>query len=239
MSSIGYFELMGFGPNGWGNVMLQATGVTFILSICGFLLGNIFGALATITQSSQSRIPSVISSGYINIVRGIPELVLIYIVFFETGTILTAIAYFFGHEEPVFLPSFAVGVLALGIISGAYLAEVFRAAYQTIHKGELEAARSVGMSRYLMFRRIIVPQVLRYAIPGIGNIWQFTLKESALVSVVGITEIMRQTKIGAGSSKQPFSFYITAALLFILITTFSGFLFRWLEERSTRGMRRA
>ena len=239
MSSVGYFELMGFGPNGWGMVMLQATGITFMLSICGFLLGSIFAVLAAVTKLGKSSTLSLISNSYINIVRGLPELVLIYIVFFETGTILTAITGFFGHEEPVFMPAFAVGVLALAIICGAYLAEVFRAAYQSIHKGELEAARSVGMSPHLMFRRIIVPQVLRYALPGIGNIWQFILKESALVSVVGITEIMRQTKVGAGSTKQPFSFYITAALLFILITTLSGFLFRWLEKRTSRGIRRA
>ena len=239
MKSLSYFELMGFGPQGWGPVMLQATGITVVLSICGFLLGNIFGSLAATAKLGNSPLLRTLSGGYINIIRGVPELVLIYITFFETGTILTAIATCFGHTQPVFLPSFAVGVFALAIISGAYLAEVFRAAFLSIHKGELEAAKSVGMHQWLMFKRIIVPQVLRYAIPGIGNIWQFVLKESALVSVVGITEILRQTKIGAGSTKQPFTFYATAALLYILIAVFSGFIFRKIEKWSLRGIRRA
>jgi hypothetical protein len=106
--------------------------------------------------------------------------------------------------------AFAAGAIAVGIISGAYQSEVFRGAFAAIARGELEAARSVGMSRPLLFRRIIVPQALRFAIPGLGNVWQLALKESALISVVGLTEILRQAQVGAGSTRQPFEFFITA-----------------------------
>lgn len=230
---------MSFNANGWGFVMLKAASVTIILSICGFLLGILLGSLAATSKLSKSSFLSSLSGGYINIIRGIPELVIIYIVLYETSPILTRIASFFGSTTPIFLPAFAIGILALGVISGAYLAEVLRAAYLSIHKGELEAAQAMGMPVLLRFRRIIVPQVLRYAMPGIGNIWQFVLKESALVSVVGIVEIMKQAQKGAGATRQTFSFYITAALLYIIIVVFSSFLFRRLEKWSTKGMRRA
>ena len=106
------------------------------------------------------------------------------------------------------MPSFAAGALAVGVISGAYQAEVFRAAYLAISRGELEAAVSVGMNRALMFRRIIAPQVLRFALPGLGNLWQVALKDSSLISVTGLTELMRVSQVGAGSTHRPFAFYL-------------------------------
>ena len=123
--------------------------------------------------------------------------------------------------------------------SGAYQAEVFRGAYQVVSRGELEAARSVGMHRWLMFRRIIAPQVLRYAIPGLGNTWQLVLKESALISVTGLVELLRQSHIAAGSTRRPFDFYLTAGVLYLLITWVSTYLFQRAETHSMRGMRRA
>ena len=131
------------------------------------------------------------------------------------------------------------GALAIGVVSGAYQADVFRGAYQALSKGELEAAQSVGMHRFLMFRRIIAPQVLRYAIPGLGNVWQLVLKESALISVTGLVELLRQSQIAAGSTRRPFDFYLTAAVLYLLITWVSTYLFQRAETHSMRGMRRA
>ncbi len=113
-----------------------------------------------------------------------------------------------GYEGFVGVPSFLAGSLAVGVISGSYQAEVFRAAYLAIARGELEAAVSVGMDRLLMFRRIIAPQVLRFALPGLGNLWQVALKDSSLISVTGLTELMRVSQIGAGSTHQPFVFYL-------------------------------
>jgi octopine/nopaline transport system permease protein len=110
---------------------------------------------------------------------------------------LTALAHLLGAGF-VGVNSFAAGAIAVGVISGAYQGEIFRGAYHAIARGELEAARSVGMPRMLLFRRIIVPQALRFAIPGLGNVWQLALKESALISVVGLTEILRQAQVGAG-----------------------------------------
>jgi octopine/nopaline transport system permease protein len=116
---------------------------------------------------------------------------------------------------------------------------VFRAAFRAISKGELEAAVSVGMNRFLMFRRIIAPQVLRFALPGLGNLWQVALKDSSLISVTGLTELMRVSQIGAGSTHKPFAFYLGGAALYLAMTLVSSRLFEVAEARATRGLRRA
>ena len=118
-------------------------------------------------------------------------------------------------------------------------AEVFRGAFTALSRGELEAARAIGMHRALMFRRIVAPQVLRYAIPGLGNVWQLVLKESALISATGLGELLRQAQIGAGATRQPFTFYLTAAILYLAITTVSTWGFRRAEGHAMRGLRRA
>jgi octopine/nopaline transport system permease protein len=188
---------------------------------------------------SRSLVARVLADGYTTLLRGIPDLLVIYLFYFGGSAALGAIASLFGNDGFVGVPAFATGALAIGVVSGAYQAEVFRGAYQTLARGELEAARSVGMHRWLMFRRIVAPQVLRYAIPGMGNVWQLILKESALISVTGLVELLRQSQIGAGSTRRPFDFYITAAALYLLITWVSTILFQKAEERSLRGVRRA
>ena len=137
------------------------------------------------------------------------------------------------------MPSFAAGALAVGAISGAYQAEVYRASYLAISKGELEAAVSVGMPRWLMFRRIIGPQVMRFAIPALGNLWQVALKDSSLIAVTGLAELMRVSQVGAASTRRPFTFYIGGAVLYLVMTLITTRVFDLAEARATRGMRRA
>src|SRR5262249_23598486 len=138
-----------------------------------------------------------IADGYTTVFRGIPDLLVIYLFYFGGGVALAAIARsLFGYEGFVALPGFLVGTLAIGIVSGAYQTEVIRGAYLAIAPGEIEAARACGMSGWTLLRRIIAPQVLRYGLPGMGNIWQLVLKESALVAVVGLSVEFAEIKIG-------------------------------------------
>jgi octopine/nopaline transport system permease protein len=234
-----YFELMGFGPNGWGPTMLLAACVTLAVATCGFLIGGGIGALAAWAKLSQSLLARTIADAYTTVLRGVPDLLVIYLFYFGGSAVLSSIGGLFGTSGFIGLPAFATGAAAIGVVSGAYQAEVLRGAYTALNRGELEAARSVGMHRWLMFRRIIAPQVLRYAIPGLGNVWQLALKESALISVTGLVELLRQSAIGAGSTRQPFSFYLTAAMLYLVITTVSSWGFARAETYSMRGIRRA
>jgi octopine/nopaline transport system permease protein len=235
-----YFELMGFGPRGWGGLMLQAAAMTVAVSSCGFLLGSVFGVLAAWAKIAGGRAARGVADGYTTVIRGIPELLVIYLVFFGGAAALSWInRELFGGQGFISLPGFVAGAIAVGVCNGAYQAEVFRGAYLAIAKGEIEAARAVGMPRWTMFRRIVGPQALRHAVPGLGNCWQLCLKESALISVTGLVELLRQSFIGGRSTRDFFSFLLTGAALYLVITTVSGWLFNRLERHATRGVRRA
>ncbi|WP_137387725.1 ABC transporter permease [Rhodoligotrophos defluvii] len=235
---LSYFELVGFGPNGWGSALLIATCMTIAVATCGFLVGSVIGTIVAWGKIAGNVALRWLADGYTTVLRGIPDLLVIYLFYFGGSAGLSAIGRLFGAEGFVGVPAFVTGALAIGVISGAYQAEVFRGAYQVVSRGELEAARSVGMHRWLMFRRIIIPQVLRYAIPGLGNTWQLVLKESALISVTGLVELLRQSYIAAGSTRRPFDFYITAAILYLFVTWVSTYLFQRAETYSMRGLRR-
>jgi octopine/nopaline transport system permease protein len=230
---------MGFGPNGWGLLLLQAALMTVAVSCTAFALGSQIGSLIAWARIEGNRALNVAADAYTTVLRGIPDLLVIYLLYFGGSTVLTALAHALGANGFVGVDAFAAGAIAVGIISGAYQSEVYRGAFAAISRGELEAARSVGMPRWLMFRRIIVPQTLRFAIPGLGNVWQLALKESALISVVGLTEILRQTQVGAGSTRQPFAFFITAALLYLMLSAISGWGFQRAEALGMRGVRRS
>jgi len=239
VTPLGFFEIMGFGPRGWGEAMLWAALMTVAVSICGFLAGAAIGTGVAAMKLSGSRVARVVADAYTTVLRGVPDLLVIYLFYFGGSLALSAVGRWFGASGFIGLPAFATGAIAIGVVSGAYQAEVFRGAYQALNRGELEAARSVGMSRGLMFRRIVAPQVMRFAIPGLGNVWQLVLKESALISVTGLVELLRQSQIGAGSTRQPFTFFFAAAMLYLLITTVSTWAFQRAETYAMRGVRRA
>ena len=219
--------------------MLRATLMTVAVSATAFALGSVLGALIAWARIGGNRPLQFAADAYTTVLRGIPDLLVIYLLYFGGSEALTALAHALGAKGFVGVNAFAAGAIAVGIISGAYQSEIFRGAYQAIARGELEAARSVGMPRFLLFRRIIVPQALRFAIPGLGNVWQLALKESALISVVGLTEMLRQAQVGAGSTRQPFAFFITAAALYLLLSTVSGWGFQRAEAVGMRGVRRS
>jgi octopine/nopaline transport system permease protein len=230
---------MGFGPKGWGLAMLVATGVTVGVSIAALLVGLLIGALVAFAKVSGGIAARLAADAYTTVLRGVPDLLVIYLFYFGGSTLLTAISREFGGSGFVSMPAFVVGALAVGIVSGAYQAEVFRGAYLAIARGEIEAARAVGMSGLLLFRRVVAPQALRHAIPGLGNCWQLVLKESALISITGLVELLRQAQVGAGSTRQPFYFYLAAGALYLALTTVSTRLFDMAEARSRRGVREA
>ena len=237
---MGVFDIFGFGQGGWGLAMLRGAGMTSarlrlrpadrrrdrIARRLGAALANTAsrGRRAKPMPRCFAACPSCWSS-----ISSISA----------SSTLLTGLANLVGYEGFVGVPSFLAGSLAVGVISGSYQAEVFRAAYLAIARGELEAAVSVGMDRFLMFRRIIAPQVLRFALPGLGNLWQVALKDSSLISVTGLTELMRVSQIGAGSTHQPFVFYLGGMALYLFMTLVTTRVFDIAEARATRGMRRA
>lgn len=229
-------ELIGFGASGWGALLLVAALMTLAVTLTALAIGAVFGAAVAAAKLSGNRMLRVLGNAYTTVFRAVPELLIIYLIYFGGSSAVTALGKAFGYSGFLGLPSFAAGALAVGVISGAYQAEVYRGAFLAISKGELEAAASVGMNRGLRFRRIIMPQVLRYAIPGIGNVWQLSLKDSALVSVTGLAELMRTSQVAAGSTRQYFLFFIVGGGLYLLLTSLSDRVFIGAERRANRSM---
>ncbi|WP_159601660.1 ABC transporter permease [Starkeya nomas] len=229
---------MGFGPDGWGRDMLAAAGMTIGVSIVGFVAGVLFGCCGAAAKLSRFGSLRWTAEVYTTVFRGVPDLLVIYLFYFGSSSLITSVASMFGAQGFVGAPAFLTGALAIGVVSGAYQTQVFIGAVEALPRGEIEAARAYGMSSLLLFRRVVLPQAIRFAIPGVANVWQLVLKESALISVVGLIELMRQAQIGAGSTRQPFSFFLTAAALYLLITFVSGIGFQALEKRAMRGVRR-
>lgn len=238
MNDFGLTTVFGFGPGGWGTAMSAATVMTIAVAVTGFLAGALIGAFGAWAKISGGRIVRTLADGYTTILRGIPDLLVIYLFYFGSSAVLTPIGRFFGASGFLSLPAFLAGALAIAIVSGAYHTEVFRGAYRVVSRGEIDAARATGMSPALAFRRIIAPLTLRFALPGLANIWQLVLKESSLISVTGLVEILRQAQIGAGSTRQPFTFFLAAAILYVLISSASGWGLRRAEKHFTRGLRR-
>lgn len=231
-------EMLGFGAQGWGTALLLATLLTVSLTLCGLLVGSVFGGLVAAAKLSPRRGLRVVGELYSTVFRGVPELLVIYLFYFGGSTLITAIGQWFGGEGFIATPPFLVGALAVGMISGAYQAEVYRGAYLAVPPGELEAARAIGMPTLMLARRILMPQIFRLALPGLGNVWQMSLKDSALISVTGLAELMRTTQIAAGSTRQYFSFYVVGGLLYLTLTGLSNQAFARAEARMGRSQRR-
>ncbi|PDT44549.1 ABC transporter permease [Sinorhizobium fredii] len=230
-----YLVLVGFGETGWGTLLLSASAMTLGVSICGFLAGTILGSVVTFMKLSRYLVLRWLADGYTTVLRGVPDLLVIYLFYFGGSAFLGYLGGLFGYQGFIGMPAFLTGTLALGVVSAAYQSEVFRGAFKSVASGELEAASAVGMRPWPKFRRIVAPLVLRYAIPGLGNTWQLVLKESALISITGLVELLRQSQIAAGSTRRPFEFYLTAIVLYLVITWASSIAFLHLEARTMRG----
>lgn len=233
------FELFGFGEQGWGGVLLMSALMTLLVTLTSLAIGSVFGSLVAWAKLSRNLPARIAGDAYTTVFRGVPELLVIYLIYFGGSTLATAVGQYFGGEGFYGLPPFLAGAFAVGVISGAYQAEVYRGAYLAVSRGEIEAARAMGMPRAKLFHRIIVPQVLRFALPGLGNVWQLSLKDSALISVTGLAELMRTSQVGAGSSHQYFLFYIVGGALYLVMTGFSNKVFDAAEARVGKSFRRA
>ncbi|WP_420104041.1 ABC transporter permease [Bosea sp. (in: a-proteobacteria)] len=227
--------LLGFGPEGWGHALLNGGLTTLAVSACAFVLGLGLGTLLAWARIAGSATLQRFAQGYGVVMRGIPDLLVIYLFYFGGRQIASAVAKQFGHVGPVEISGFAAGCLAIGLLSAATQAEVLRGAYQALSPGTLEAARVTGMRRWTMFQRIIAPLALRTALPGLGNQWQSVIKESALVSVTGLVETLRAVTVAANSTELPFLFFLAGGAIYLAITTLSGFVFRIAEWRAMRG----
>ena len=214
---------------------LTTLGVAGASLVIAVLLG-LAGAAAKL-----SRIPVIrwLASTYTTVVRGVPDLVLMLLIFFGGQIGINAAAAALGYEGYVDINPFVAGVATIGFIFGAYLTETFRGALMAIPAGQREAGLAFGMSPMRVFLRITFPQMVRLAIPGFTNNWLVLVKSTAIVSVIGLTDMMHSAGLAAGATREPFTFYLAAAAIYLAITSISLLALGALEKRVTVGLRRA
>jgi octopine/nopaline transport system permease protein len=232
---IGDLALLGFGDEGWGLVLVRAGLMTLAVSVAAFLWGLGLGMLIAWARIGGNAVLRALAEAYTVVLRGVPEILVIYLFYFGGRQVVTAVGTALGFAGPFDISGFVAGMLAIGLISAANQSEVLRGAWQAVPKGTVEAGRVVGMTRLTLFRRVIAPQAMVTALPGMGNQWQSVIKESALVSVTGLVETMRQVNIAAGTTQEHFLFYAAGAVIYLIITSLSDQLFRLAERRSLRG----
>jgi len=226
------FSLHGYGPAIFDGTILTLQ-VSLVSLIVAMLLG-ISGALAKLSGKKSLR---VIAQLYTTIIRGIPDLVLMLLIFFGGQVLINRVGPILGYDEYIDINPFIAGVSTIGFIFGAYMTETFRGAILAVNKGQLEAGTAYGMSKVMVFRRVTLPQMVRHALPGFGNNWLVLIKTTALVSIIGLDDMVRKAGMAAGATRKPFTFYLVVAINFLLITTISVYILKLLERRYSVGVK--
>lgn len=226
-------DLHGFGP-----ALAAGALMTVQLALSALCLGLILGLLGALAKTSPYKPLQWLGSTYSTLVRGIPELLWVLLIYFGTVNGMRALGNLFDIPD-LALSAFAAGVIALGICFGAYATEVFRGAILAIPKGHREAGLALGMSRSRILFKLVLPQMWRIALPGLGNLFMILMKDTALVSVIGLEEIMRHAQIAVGVTKQAFTFYMVAAFMYLGLTVLAMAGMYFLEKRASRGFLRS
>ncbi|PMH44988.1 ABC transporter [Vibrio sp. 10N.286.49.B3] len=242
--------------HGYEASIFQGAVLTIQVALLSLLLALVLGMIGAVAKLSTYRFARVIATLYTTVIRGIPDLVLMMLIFFGGQILLNNSLYAINewlnewfsaknasHQWTAYVPDyidvspFVAGILTIGFIFGAYMAETFRGAIMAVDRGELEAAKAYGMSSILAFRRILLPQMIRHALPGFGNNWLVLLKTTALVSIIGLEDMVRVSALAAGSTKMPFTFYMSVAVIFLFFTSVSTGLLKLVERKFSLHMR--
>ncbi len=218
--------------------LLDGAWLTLQVALLSLLLALVLGLAGASARLSRTALLRVPASVYTTIVRGIPDLVMMLLIFYGGQIGINMVTDALGWDY-VDVNPFAAGVATLGFIFGAYFTETFRGAFLAVPAGQLEAGRAYGMSRWQVFHRILFPQMLRHALPGLGNNWQVMQKSTALVSIIGLSDITWLADQAGRSTHEPFLFYGVVCVFYLGLTTLSALVFGWLERRYSAGVRRA
>ena len=227
-------ELLQLSPAGWGGNLLRGllNSLQIALGAFGFgLLIGLFGAYGKLNGGPVTRDLLAI---YTTVVRAVPELVLILILYFIGTDMINQVARAMGYGR-VEISGVAAGIWVLGVVQGAYSTEVLRGAIQAVPQGQIEAAKSFGMPPLMLLRRVTIPAMLPFALPGLANLWLIATKDTALLAVVGFSELTLETRQAASSTRAYFTFFMAAGALYLVVTLMSGVIFRKLEDHARRG----
>ncbi len=217
--------------------LLQGAQLTLAVAGLSLVVALMLGLACASARLSNNTVLRRIAGTYTTVIRGVPDLVLMLLIFFGGQMVVNALAPQLGFDEYIDIDPFVAGVATLGFIFGAYLGETFRGAILAIPAGQSEAARAFGFSRWQVFRRIVAPQMVRLALPGFTNNWLVLIKSTALISVIGLNDLMQRAGQAAGATREPFTFYLAVGVVYLAITTVSLWGLRALEQRYSVGVK--
>ena len=227
-------DLLAYGPTGWGDEILRGALLTIGLALATLPVGLTIGFLVALAKRSELTLVRAFGEAFSTIFRGLPELLTLFIIYFGGQLLLQSIARLFTDAQ-VEANGFISGMIALGVVFAAYASEVFTAAFNGIQVGQWEGASAIGLHRWQTMRLVIVPQLLRLALPGLANLWLSLVKDTSLVSAIALNDLLRMTSNAVGNTKQPFFFYLVACLLYLVMSIVSSFGINAIERWSERG----
>ena len=228
-------ELLAYAPPGWGATLLTGLSNSVMIALGAYALGisiGIFGAYGKLYGGPVTR---DLLAVYTTVVRAVPELVLILILYYAVSDAVNQLLVAWGYAK-IQISGLGAGIVVLGVVQGAYATEVLRGAILAVPAGQIEAARAMGMPPAMLARRITLPSMLSFALPGMANLWLVATKDTALLAVVGFGELTQQTRQAAGTTKAYFTFFVAAGLLYLAISLISGHLFARIEKWARRGL---
>jgi polar amino acid transport system permease protein len=215
--------LLSWGPQGWLDDIAYGAFITVALAVCTLPIGLLIGFFIALGKQSQEPSVRLAANIYTTIFRGLPELLTLFMVYYGIQTGLKILLSLLGFTVKFQINSFAAGMIALGVMFSSYSSEVLLSAFRAIPKGQYEGGYAVGLHKGQTMRLIILPQLIRLALPGLSNLWLILLKDTALVSVVSLTDILRQTQLAVRNSKQAFLFFGLACVIYLVLAIISAF----------------
>lgn len=219
-------------------ILLTGALVTVALALASLALATALGVAGAAGKLSGGRLGRGAAMAYTTLVRGVPDIVMLLLVYFGGQRLLNTALGALG-APPVDLPPFVAGVVSIGFIYGAYLTETFRGAYLAVPRGQLDAGRALGLRRFAVFRAVMLPQVARFALPGYANVWQVLVKSTAVVSVIGLQDLVGRASDVGKTLREPFLFLLVVLGVYLLITWASNLVLERLERRAGRGVSHA
>ncbi len=228
------WTLISFGPEGWGDDIAWGVLVTVSLALATLPFGLALGFFVALAKQSAEPAMRLAGNIYTTIFRGLPELLTLFLVYYGVQIGVQQLARMIDPDLYVEVNSFLAGMVALGVVFSSYASEVFLSAFRAIPAGQYEGGFAIGLTKFQTMRLVILPQLIRIALPGLSNLWLILLKDTALVSVIGLSDILRQTGIAARVTKEAFLFFGVACLIYLALAILSSFAFAFIERWSGR-----
>jgi polar amino acid transport system permease protein len=227
--------LLSFGDEGWGDEILRGVRVTVSLALVSLPFGLVIGFFIALAKNSPEPSLRRAAEIYTTIFRGLPELLTLFIVFYGGQILIRQVAGLLVEKPQIEINSFVAGMIALSVVFSSYASEAFLSALKAIPQGQYEAGSALGLSRGRTMFFIIMPQLIRLTLPALSNLWLILLKDTALISVIGLPDILREAGIAARVTKEPFLFFGAACLLFLVLALLSSVVLSWIDRWTTRG----